>query len=77
MAKFGGYTNVDLSKYLLKEPTSIGAEKADNLITGVMRDFNKRAKRAKEPFAPESIGRAAGFNTTPKPVGTAEMVDEL
>jgi alkanesulfonate monooxygenase SsuD/methylene tetrahydromethanopterin reductase-like flavin-dependent oxidoreductase (luciferase family) len=78
MAKFGGYTDIDLSKYPLQEPTSFEAEKADSLITAVMRDFNKRANRAKEPFTPESIGRAGGFNTTPKPVGTAEMVaDEL
>jgi hypothetical protein len=74
MAKFGGYTNIDLSKYPLKELISIETVEADNLITGVLRDFNERAKRAKEPFTPESIGRAGGFNTTPKPVGTVEMV---
>jgi hypothetical protein len=74
MPKFGGYTNIDLSNYPLKEPINIEAEEADNLVTGVLRDLNERPKRAKKQFTPESIGRAGGFNTTPKLVGTAEMV---
>jgi len=78
MAKFGSYMNINLRKYPLKEAINIEAIEANNLITGVIRDFNKRVKRAKEPFSPESIRRAGGFNTTPKPVGTTEMVvDEL
>jgi alkanesulfonate monooxygenase SsuD/methylene tetrahydromethanopterin reductase-like flavin-dependent oxidoreductase (luciferase family) len=78
MAKFGGYTNIDLSKYPLKEPFNLEVGEADNLITGVLKDFNERLKSSKEPFTPESIGKAGGFNTTPKPLGTAEMVaDEL
>jgi alkanesulfonate monooxygenase SsuD/methylene tetrahydromethanopterin reductase-like flavin-dependent oxidoreductase (luciferase family) len=78
MAKFGGYTNIDLSKYPLKEPFNLEVGEADNLITGVLKDFNERLKSSKEPFTPESIGKAGGFNTTPKPIGTAEMVaDEL
>jgi FMN-dependent oxidoreductase (nitrilotriacetate monooxygenase family) len=74
MAKFGGYTNIDLSKYLLKEPFNLEVGEADNLITGVLKDFNERLKSSKEPFTPESIGKAGGFNTTPKPIGTPEMV---
>lgn len=44
MAKFGGYTNIDLSKYPLKEPFNMEALEADNLITGVIKDFNETLK---------------------------------
>lgn len=77
MAKFGGYTNIDLSKYPLKEPFNLEAVEADNLITSVLKDFNERLKNSTEPFTPESIGKAGGFNTTPKPVGTPEMVADV
>ena len=49
MAKFGGYTNIDLSKYPLKEPINIEAEEADNLVIGVLKDFmsGRRGRRSR------------------------------
>lgn len=74
LAKFCGYTNVDLSKYPLKEPFNTELTHADNQVAGVIKNYSLKQKEATEPFTPEYIGKMAGFGSTPKPTGTAEFV---
>jgi alkanesulfonate monooxygenase SsuD/methylene tetrahydromethanopterin reductase-like flavin-dependent oxidoreductase (luciferase family) len=77
LAKFSGYTNVDLSKYPLKEPFDFELQAADNTVTGVIKNYSLKQKEATEPFTPEYIGKMAGFGSTPKPTGTAEHVADI
>jgi hypothetical protein len=74
LAKFSGYTNVDLSKYPLKEPFNTELTHADNQVAGVIKNYSLKQKEATEPFTPEYIGKMAGFGSTPKPMGTAKFV---
>jgi alkanesulfonate monooxygenase SsuD/methylene tetrahydromethanopterin reductase-like flavin-dependent oxidoreductase (luciferase family) len=77
LAKFSGYTNVDLSKYPLKEPFNTELTHADNQVAGVIKNYSLKQKEATEPFTPEYIGKMAGFGSTPKPTGTPERVADI
>lgn len=77
LAKFSGYTNVDLSQYPLTEPFDTELTHADNQVAGVIKNYALKRKEATEPFTPEYIGKMAGFGSSPKPTGTAERVADL
>lgn len=78
MAKFSSYTNTDLGKFALDEEFKFEAKAADNAITGVINGFMTAAAESTEPWTPRYLGTMAGFGgTTPKPVGTPEMVADV
>lgn len=77
LAKFSGYTNVDLAQYPLKEPFDFELQASDNTVTGVIKNYSLKQKEATEPFTPEYIGKMAGFGSTPKPTGTAAEVADI
>lgn len=77
LAKFSGYTNVDLAQYPLNEPFDTELKHADNQVAGVIKNYSLKRKEATEPFTPEYIGRMAGFGSTPKPTGTASEVADM
>lgn len=77
LAKFSGYTNVDLSQYPLHEPFDTELKHADNQVAGVIKNYSLKQKLATEPFTPEYIGKMAGFGSTPKPTGTASHVADI
>jgi alkanesulfonate monooxygenase SsuD/methylene tetrahydromethanopterin reductase-like flavin-dependent oxidoreductase (luciferase family) len=77
LAKFSGYTNVDLAQYPLTEPFNTQLTHADNQVAGVIKNYSLKQKEATEPFTPEYIGKMAGFGSSPKPTGTAERVADI
>lgn len=77
LAKLCGFTGVDLGKFPLNEPFTFEATAGDAGITGVIQNFNLRAKEHTEPLTPERLGHMAGFINTPAPIGTAEMVADV
>jgi alkanesulfonate monooxygenase SsuD/methylene tetrahydromethanopterin reductase-like flavin-dependent oxidoreductase (luciferase family) len=76
LAKFSGFSGIDMAQYPYKEPLKFNAKVVDGVITGVVDNFNLRFGGAKD-WTPESIGHMTGFINTPAPVGTAEMVADV
>jgi alkanesulfonate monooxygenase SsuD/methylene tetrahydromethanopterin reductase-like flavin-dependent oxidoreductase (luciferase family) len=54
LAKFSGYTNVDLSKYPLKEPFNTELKHADNQVAGVIKNYSLKQKEATGSTRPTS-----------------------
>jgi hypothetical protein len=76
LAKFGGYTNVDMSKYPLDEPFEFTANpgSADNVIQGIITNF-KAGDGSTETWTPRKLGsKIALGGLYPIFIGTAEQV---
>jgi alkanesulfonate monooxygenase SsuD/methylene tetrahydromethanopterin reductase-like flavin-dependent oxidoreductase (luciferase family) len=78
MAKFSSYANTDLGQIPIDEEFKFEAKAADNAITGVINGFRTAAEETTEKWTPRYLGQFAGFGgTTPKPVGTPEIVADV
>jgi hypothetical protein len=76
LAKFGGYTNVDMSKYPLDEQFEFTANpgSADNVIQGIITNF-KAGDGSTETWTPRKLGsKIALGGLYPIFIGTAEQV---
>ena len=74
LAKFGGYTNMDLSKYPLDEPFEFTGGNADNAIHGIITSF-KAGDGSTEPWTPRKLGSKISLGGLyPVFIGTPEMV---
>jgi alkanesulfonate monooxygenase SsuD/methylene tetrahydromethanopterin reductase-like flavin-dependent oxidoreductase (luciferase family) len=56
-AKFSGYTNVDLSKYPLKEPSNTELKHTNNQVAGMIKNYSIKQKEATEPFTPSTLAK--------------------
>jgi len=75
MAKFSGFTGVDLAQYKKDEEFKFDGKPGDNIITGVVNGFKTAAEESTVAWTPEYLGHMSGFGgPTPKPCGTAEVV---
>lgn len=77
LARFSGFTNLDMSKYPKDQPFRLDGEMRENAIQGVISSMQTMSN-AKE-ITPTDIGEMMGLGGVgPRPIGTPEMVaDEL
>ena len=74
LAKFGGYTNLDLSKYPLDEPFEFTGGNADNAIHGIITNF-KAGDGSNEAWTPRKLGSKISLGGLyPVFIGTAKTV---
>lgn len=55
LAKFSGYTNIDMSKFPLDEPFEFKGEASDNVIQGIVNNF-KDGYLDDRPWTPRRLG---------------------
>ncbi len=74
LAKFGGYTNIDMSKYPLDEPFVFSGAYADNAIHGIISNFQS-GDGTSEAWTPRKLGTKISLGGLyPTVIGTPEMV---
>lgn len=57
LAKFSGYTNIDMSKYPLDEPFEFTGGKGDSIIQGVVNNFKAVSEESQsKPWTPRMLG---------------------
>ncbi|EXJ88130.1 hypothetical protein A1O1_05058 [Capronia coronata CBS 617.96] len=77
LAKFGGYTNTDLSKYPLDEPFEFKEGSGDNIIRGIVEMF-KAGDGSNEAWTPRKLGTKMALGSLyPVVVGTPAMVADF
>lgn len=75
LAKFSGFSGIDLAKYKHDEEFKFDGKAADNIITGVINAMQTAAEDTTVAWTPDYLGHFTGFGgTTPKPCGTAKVV---
>lgn len=77
MARFSGFTNLDLSQYPPDEPFQFKGEQSEASIHGVIAMCKEIAgtQEDEEPWTPRKLGHMMAFGGTGAvPVGTPEMV---
>ncbi|KAH8646144.1 FMN-dependent oxidoreductase [Xylariales sp. PMI_506] len=79
LAKFGGYTGMDLSGYPLDEPFEFRDDQGlQNVIKGVIESFKDSEALDGKPWTPRRLGIQMAFGGLhPMPVGTAEDVADV
>jgi alkanesulfonate monooxygenase SsuD/methylene tetrahydromethanopterin reductase-like flavin-dependent oxidoreductase (luciferase family) len=77
LAKFGGYTNIDLSQYPLDEPFEIKEGASGNAIKGIIEMF-KAGDGSNEAWTPRKLGTKMSLGSLyPIAIGTPEMVADF
>jgi len=72
LAKISGFTGVDLSKLLLKEPFKFaGPDSKDGAIMGTIQNMTLLSGESTEPVTPETFAKTFKW---PYPIGTPDMV---
>jgi alkanesulfonate monooxygenase SsuD/methylene tetrahydromethanopterin reductase-like flavin-dependent oxidoreductase (luciferase family) len=80
LAKFSGYTNIDMSKYPLDEPFVLDTSHtpSDNVIQGIITSFQSAAASSKEVWTPRKLGsKIALGGLYPIAIGTPEEVADF
>jgi alkanesulfonate monooxygenase SsuD/methylene tetrahydromethanopterin reductase-like flavin-dependent oxidoreductase (luciferase family) len=61
LAKFSGYTNIDMSAYPLDEPFEFNGGSQDNTIQGIVNNF-KAGYLDGNPWTPRRLGEEMAFS---------------
>lgn len=79
MARFSGFTNLDLSKYPPDEPFAFKGKQSEASIHGTIKTIQaKTGLNDDEPWTPRRLGAMMSFGGTGStPVGTPEMVADV
>ncbi len=74
LAKFSGYSNIDMSKYPLDEPFELKDTQSDNVIQGIINSF-KTGDGSGEAWTPRKLGKKMAMGSqAPTVIGTPAMV---
>src|ERR1700709_1534405 len=79
MARFSGFTNLDLSKYPPDEPFVFNGEPSEASIHGTIKNIREVLKlEDDEPWTPRRLGARMSFGGTGStPVGTPAMIADV
>lgn len=79
MARFSGFTNLDLSKYPPDEPFQFKGEQSEASIHGIIATVKKMTNDTEDgPWTPRRLGKMMALGgTAPLPIGTPEMVADV
>jgi alkanesulfonate monooxygenase SsuD/methylene tetrahydromethanopterin reductase-like flavin-dependent oxidoreductase (luciferase family) len=76
LARFSGFTNIDMSKYPLDEPFVFEGEMKSSAIQGVINSIMTIQETT--TFTPRMLGELMAFGGLgPRPVGTPEVVADI